>query len=118
MTTINLFRHARNFETAAAGSTIFKQGEDSNHMMYALMEGEVEVYVNDELEETIGPGTTLGELGLIDGGSRTATAVAKTDCRLVPINEAHFNFLVQNTPNFALQMMRLMVERLRLARKS
>lgn len=117
MTTINLFRHARNVETAEAGSTIFKQGDDSNNLMYAITEGEVEIFINGELEETIGPGTTLGELGLLDGGPRTATAVAKTDCRLVPINETHFNFLVQNTPNFALQMMRLMVERLRLARR-
>lgn len=117
MTTINLFRHARNFETVEAGTTIFNQGDDSNNMMYAITEGEVDIFVGDELEETIGPGTTLGELGLIDGGPRTATAVAKTDCRLVPINENHFNFLVQNTPNFALQMMRLMVQRLRLARE-
>jgi CRP/FNR family transcriptional regulator, cyclic AMP receptor protein len=72
------------------------------------------VYYNGNLEDTIGPGTTLGELGLIDGGTRTATAIAKTDCRLVPIDEAHFNFLVQNTPNFALQIMRLMAGRIRL----
>jgi CRP-like cAMP-binding protein len=118
MTNINLFRHARNFETAEAGSTIFKQGDESKNMMYAVTEGEVEIFVDDELEDTIGPGTTLGELGLIDGGTRTATAVAKTDCRLVPIDEAHFNFLVQNTPNFALQIMRLMAERMRLTRSA
>ena len=111
MTSIHLFQHARNFEIAEAGSTIFKQGDESKNMMYAVTEGEVEIFVDDKLEDTIGPGTTLGELGLIDGGTRTATAVAKTDCRLVPIDEAHFNFLVQNTPNFALQIMRLRLTR-------
>lgn len=118
MNEINLFRHARNFETLSAGSTIFEQGQDSNDMMYAIVEGEVEIYINGKLEDTIGPGTTLGELGLIDGGARTATAVTKTDCRLVPIDEHHFNFLVQNTPNFALQMMRLMAGRMRLMRET
>jgi CRP-like cAMP-binding protein len=118
MTTINLFRHARNFETVAAGSTIFSEGEDSNNMMYAITEGEVDIFIKGKLEDTIGPGTTLGELGLIDGGSRTATAIAKTECRLVPIDENHFNFLVQNTPNFALQVMRLMAGRLRLMRST
>lgn len=86
--------------------------------MYAITEGDVEIFIKGKLEDTIGPGTTLGELGLIDGGPRTATAVAKTDCRLVPIDETHFNFLVQNTPNFALQVMRLMAERLRLTRST
>lgn len=85
-------------------------------MMYAIIEGEVDIFVDDELEDTIGPGTTLGELGLIDGGTRTATAIAKTDCRVVPIDEAHFDFLVQNTPHFALQIMRLMASRMRLTR--
>jgi CRP-like cAMP-binding protein len=116
MTTINLFRHARNFESVEAGTKIFEQDEDSNYMMYAIVEGEVEIFVNGKLEDTIGPGTTLGELGLIDGGKRTATAIAKTDCRLVPIDESHFTFLVQNTPNFALQLMRLMARRTRLTR--
>ena len=118
MTNLNLFRHARNFETVSAGTTIFKQGDDSNNMMYAITEGEVEIFVNDALEDTIGPGTTLGEFGLIDGGVRTASAIAKTDCNLVPIDEAHFNFLVQNTPNFALIIMRMMAERMRLSRST
>jgi CRP-like cAMP-binding protein len=34
----------------------------------------------------------------------------------VPIDEAHFDFLVQNTPNFARQIMRLMAGRMRLMR--
>lgn len=118
MTTINLFRHARNVETVAAGSTIFEEGEDSKNMMYAIIEGEIDIFLKGKLADTIGPGTTLGELGLIDGGTRTATAIAKTDCRLVPVDEAHFNFLLQNTPNFALEVMRLMAERLRLMRST
>jgi CRP-like cAMP-binding protein len=118
MSTITLFRHARNYETAEAGTTIFEQGQGqvSNYMMSAIVEGEVDIFVNDNLEDTIGTGTILGELGLIDGGKRTATAIAKTDCRLVPIDKAHFDFLVQNTPNFALQIMRMMAARIRLMR--
>jgi CRP-like cAMP-binding protein len=116
MLTITLFRHAPNYETAEAGTTIFEHGQVSNYMMSAIVEGEVDIFVNDNLEDTIGAGTTLGELGLIDGGKRTATAIAKTDCRLVPIDKAHFDFLVQNTPNFALQIMRMMAARIRLMR--
>jgi CRP-like cAMP-binding protein len=50
---------------------------------------------------------------LLDSVPRSASAVAKTACRLVEINEKRFKFLVQQTPNFALQMMRVIADRLR-----
>lgn len=52
-------------------------------------------------------------MALIDRNTRSATAVAKTACKLVPIDEKRFKFLVQQTPNFALQLMRIIAERLR-----
>jgi len=39
--------------------------------------------------------------------------VAKTDCRLVPINEKRFLILVHQTPIFALLVMKTLAERLR-----
>jgi CRP-like cAMP-binding protein len=63
--------------------------------------------------EELGSGGVFGEMALIDTGTRSATAIAKTDCRLVPINERRFQFLVQQTPNFALQLMRIIADRLR-----
>jgi CRP-like cAMP-binding protein len=63
--------------------------------------------------ETVGEGGIIGEMGLIDRGPRSATAIAKTDCKLVPLNEQRFTFMVQETPNFALQVMRIMADRLR-----
>jgi CRP/FNR family transcriptional regulator, cyclic AMP receptor protein len=39
--------------------------------------------------------------------------VAKTDARVVAIDERRFLFLVQQTPNFALHLMRVLSERLR-----
>ena len=57
----------------------------------------------------------FGEMALIDGGIRSASAVAKTDCALVPINEKQFLFMVQETPFFALIVMRTLTARLRQA---
>jgi len=62
---------------------------------------------------SIGSGGILGEMALIDTQLRSATAVAQTDCKLVPINEKRFVFLVQQTPFFAIEVMRIMAERLR-----
>jgi CRP-like cAMP-binding protein len=52
-------------------------------------------------------------MALIDQGSRRATAVAKTDCTIIPVSEKHFLFMVEETPFFALILMRTMTARLR-----
>jgi len=55
----------------------------------------------------------IGELAPIDHGPRSATAVAVTPYTLAPIDEKQFQFMVQQTPFFALQVMRVLAERLR-----
>ena len=55
----------------------------------------------------------FGEMALIDDSPRSATAVALTDVTLAPIKENQFLFLVQNTPFFALSVMRVLARRLR-----
>jgi len=54
-------------------------------------------------------------MAMVDGQPRTAAAVARTDCQLVPIDQKRFQFLVQQTPYFAIEVMRVLVERLRRA---
>jgi CRP-like cAMP-binding protein len=53
-------------------------------------------------------------MALIDHSPRSATIVAVEDTELVPINERLFVVLVQDTPFFALDVMRVLVERIRL----
>jgi CRP-like cAMP-binding protein len=52
-------------------------------------------------------------MALLDKTPRSATAVAKTDCKLVAVDERRFKFLVQQTPHFSLQLMRIIADRLR-----
>jgi CRP-like cAMP-binding protein len=112
MTTIDLFRNAEETETHPAGHVIFQEG-DPGHAMYAVQEGEVDLVVHGNVVETVHPGGIFGEMSLLlEGHRRTATAVAKTDCRLAPVTERRFNFLVQQTPMFALQVMRIIAGRL------
>jgi CRP/FNR family transcriptional regulator, cyclic AMP receptor protein len=114
---INLFKNVKNTVSFAAGDLIFKEGDAPEGLMYVVQSGEVIISVRGEALEIIGPGSPLGELGLVDSAPRSATAVAHTDCILVPIDEKQFNFLVQQTPNFALQIMRTMAARLRAYRE-
>ena len=96
----------------SAGSTIFQEGQ-SRDCMYVVLEGEVELKVGGQVVETVGVDEFFGEMALIDCGARSATAVAKTDCSFVPINEKRFLYMVEETPFFAITVMRVLSRRLR-----
>lgn len=112
MAKTNIFRTADDSQTFAAGQTIFEQGQTGD-LMYVVKTGEVELLVNGILVETLDAGDMFGEMALIEKEPRSATARAKTDCEVVPINEKRFSLLVPQTPYFALTVMKTMSERLR-----
>lgn len=113
MATGNIFQHEAYSETYAATEVIFREGEPGD-AMYVIHEGEVDLWSNDHLLETVGPGGIFGEMALLDPTGRNVTAIARTDCRLVPLNQTRFKVHVHHTPYFAIQVMRVMVDRLRL----
>lgn len=96
-----------------AGETIFEIGT-VGEVMYGVLEGSVELWIDGRVVETIAAGDVFGEGGLVQiPHLRASTAVAKTDCRLALVDEAHFKFLVQETPMFALEVIRSLSTRLR-----
>jgi CRP-like cAMP-binding protein len=110
--TLELFRHVKETELFTQGQTIFQEGQPAE-AMYVVIEGEVDIMVHNKIVSSIGPGGIVGEMALIDKKARSATALAKTDCKLARIDEKRFHFLVQQTPHFALSLMRVITERLR-----
>lgn len=112
MPTTNLFLSETEPKHFKAGERIFDEGE-AGDFMYGLIEGEVEIRKGGKVVDTIGPGGIFGEMALIDHAPRSATAVAKTDCKAAQISEKRFYFLVQQTPNFALHLMRVLTDRVR-----
>lgn len=97
-----------------AGEPIFKSG-DPGDAMYLIKNGQVEILVRGRLVELLAAGEFFGEMALIDHLPRSADAVAKTDCEIDVITDEQFLFRVQETPYFALKVMKVMAERLRLA---
>lgn len=95
-----------------AGETIFKTGE-AGTAMYIVKSGEVELYLGEHLVETVGTEGVFGEMALVDKSPRSATAIAKSDCELRLIEEKQFLFMVQETPLFALKVLRTLTHRLR-----
>jgi CRP-like cAMP-binding protein len=112
MTALNLFSNSEDFVSFSAGQVIFKEG-DTGKVMYAIIEGEVDIIVKGKVIDTVRKGDIIGEMALIDTSPRSATAIPKIECKVVPISRRHFTFLIQHTPNFALEVMQVMANRLR-----
>jgi CRP-like cAMP-binding protein len=71
--------------SVSADEAIYSEGEAPNSM-YVVQSGEVELKVRGESLEVVGPDGFFGEMALPDQSRRTATAVAKTDCTIIPIS--------------------------------
>lgn len=107
-----LFSHNPTIVKVAAGQPLFSAGEEG-HLMYVLSSGTAQVLVNSCVVEELQHGSIVGEMGIVSPGLRSATVVAVSDCEFVAVDEKRFQFLVQQTPFFATQVMRVMAERLR-----
>jgi CRP-like cAMP-binding protein len=81
--------------------------------MYIVRSGTVEISVGNRLVETIRPNGMFGEMALVDGEPRSATARARDNCELAPIDRKLFVLMVDDAPHFALNVMRVMADRLR-----
>jgi CRP/FNR family transcriptional regulator, cyclic AMP receptor protein len=112
MPSLHLFRDAPEVIAVAAGDYIFRAGEPAR-VMYLIIEGEVDLMLGDTVVETAKEGAFIGEMALIDDEPRSASARALGECRVFPIDEARFQSLVQETPFFALQVMKALARRLR-----
>jgi len=95
-----------------AGNVVFREG-DPGDTVYVVLDGKVDLRVNGRLVETVGPGGLLGEMALIEQAPRVASATARTACDLQPISEERFMAMIQQTPHFALQVMKVIASRLR-----
>jgi CRP/FNR family transcriptional regulator, cyclic AMP receptor protein len=100
-----------------AGEIVFSQG-DPGDALYAVVSGRIRISSGTAEGREISlnimePGETLGEIALLDGGTRTATATATEPSELVSIRRDHFVALLEREPRVALELLKLCGERLR-----
>lgn len=111
--TIEIYHKPPSPKTFAPGEVIFTEGE-IGHLMYGLISGEVEMYIDGKLVETIKPGDLFGEGAIIhEDNKRASTAIAKTETVLAFLKREQFLFAVQETPMFAIEVMRSYSNRFR-----
>ncbi len=99
------------------GEAICTQG-DPGDALYAVVTGRVRISTGDADGREIflnimEPGDTFGEIALLDGGSRTASAIAMETTELVALRRDHLMALLAREPAVALELLRLCGERLR-----
>ncbi len=95
-----------------ANTKIFVK-DDPGKCMYVVRSGQVGILSGGAVLENIGPNDTFGEMALIDGGLRSATAVAREPTEVAVIDEKAFLSLVEKNPAFALYLLRRLTGRLR-----
>lgn len=113
MVFFELFAHNPTILRIPAGHTLFREGDQGGGLMFVLSAGNADIVVGNRVVEHLQHGSIVGEMGLVSPGPRSATVLATSDCEFIAIDEERFQFLIQNTPFFAMQVMRVMAERLR-----
>ena len=96
---------------------IFEEGSTGREL-FVVLDGTVEIAkMNGPSKTTIvtlGKGEFFGEMAVIDGSSRSATAIAAAaSTKVMRINHARFVYLVSQQPAFALMIMDALSKRLR-----
>jgi len=66
------------------GETLVEQGSSSDEL-FLLLNGILVVEVDGEKLAEMGPGAVMGERALLEGGARTATLRAVTDCKVAAV---------------------------------
>ena len=116
---LEFFRATGTVEQKPAGKPIFSENEKSGGLfskgarMYLLLDGEIGLMIKGKFFGVVKAGEIFGELAVIAGVPRSATAMAKADCKVLSLDEKQFHAALQKTPEFALMLMSSMGQRLR-----
>jgi CRP-like cAMP-binding protein len=100
-----------------AGDVLFRQGDRSDGC-YIVLDGVLSIYAQSpEGDETLlallRAGDVIGEMGLIDGMPRSATATALKSCVLAFLGTGNFNRFAEDYPAVYRQMLGIVSTRLR-----
>ncbi len=113
------FRASGKSEEAAQGAAIFSENDKTSGLfskgdrMYLLIEGEVSLAAGDKVLGSVKVGEIFGEMAALTAQPRSATATAKSRCRLVSLDGKQFEAGIQKMPEFALMLLSVIIDRLR-----
>ena len=114
---IDTLLHYARVERYPAGHEFYAKGSPGQSLM-AVSSGTVKMTsVSIEGKEIVfnivHPGDIFGEIALLDGGERSADAVAMTDCELLVLNRRDFMPILERRADICLILLRILCQRLR-----
>ena len=113
------FKSTGSVEKFAAGKPIFVEDEmkggafSDGNRMYFLAGGQVELSARKKVIGSVAKGEIFGEMAPLAKIPRTASAVAKTPCTVISLNDRQFQAAIAKFPEFALMLMAIIIGRLR-----
>jgi CRP-like cAMP-binding protein len=113
------FESAGKEESVDTGTVFFAENEKASRLllkrdkMYYLLEGQVALVAKGQQIGAPKVGEIFGEMAAISDSPRSATAVAKSPCRVLSLDDKGFTAALQKKPEFALMMLGTMIMRLR-----
>jgi CRP-like cAMP-binding protein len=99
------------------GKLLMHEGE-LPYEFFLIVEGQVGIERDGQQLNVLGPGDFLGEIALLDGGRRTATATTQTPVRLLVLGTREFHSLMADQPDIREAVLAALAERVRLLEKT
>ena len=107
-------------QLARAGEVVIREGETRHSdFMALLLDGEVTVestvaaaHDSSMVVSVLGPGSLIGDMGIIDGGPRSATCTAATDLALAILTREAMMRLINDNPQVAARLLMAMSKRI------
>jgi CRP-like cAMP-binding protein len=107
-----LERFAREFP---AGTVLFEEGAPGTDM-FIIVTGEIEIRRDiadaERVLAVLPAGEFFGEMAILNGRPRSATAVVRSDARLLVIDGTTFEAMLRARPEIALRMIKALASRL------
>ena len=114
---IDLLASRCTIRRCAAGDTVFERGAPGQSLL-GVITGRIKVSVlsadgRELILNIIKPGELFGEIALLDGGERTASATALAPSELLALNRRDFLPLLERDTGLSLRLIELLCRRLR-----
>ena len=87
--------------------------DESSREAFVIVEGKVVVKRNNRKVAELGPGSMIGEYGLLDRGPRTATAVADGPVDVLVIAPREFSALLDDVPSITHKLLQSLAAKVR-----
>ena len=98
-----------------SGTVLFREGEPGREM-FVIQQGRVEIAARAgavrKVLSTLGPGEFFGEMSILNGAPRSATATCAVDCRLLVVDARTLEAMIRQSGEVAVRMIQKLAARL------